>query len=102
MQTNMSAEISTPNAAPKPSSLHIEDNQDDGKISNIQHGDTALALFATGDELRSVDAAELKRLERKIDWAILPCLSVCYAFYYVRISFNPTDQHESLGSSLIS
>ncbi|RAH74187.1 putative MFS allantoate transporter [Aspergillus aculeatinus CBS 121060] len=79
----MSAEISTPNAAPKPSSLHIEDNEDDGKISKIQHGDTALALFATGDELLSVDTAELKRLERKIDWAILPCLSVCYAFYYI-------------------
>ncbi|RAL15950.1 MFS general substrate transporter [Aspergillus homomorphus CBS 101889] len=76
----MSAETSTANAAVKRSSLHIEDVEHPSKI---QHGDTALALFATGDGLDSANAQELKRLERKIDWAILPCLSVCYAFYYI-------------------
>ncbi|KAK4053252.1 DNA-directed DNA polymerase gamma mip1 [Microbotryomycetes sp. JL221] len=31
----------------------------------------------------AIDEAEEKRLVRKIDWIVLPCLAVCYAFYYV-------------------
>ncbi|KAJ7623484.1 MFS general substrate transporter [Roridomyces roridus] len=30
-----------------------------------------------------LDQAEVKRIERKIEWLILPALSVCYMFYYV-------------------
>lgn len=65
--------------APKRSPSHVEDIQHPSKVS---HGDTALALLADG-ELQSAEPIELKRLVRKIDWTILPFLSVCYAFYYV-------------------
>lgn len=48
-------------------------------------GDTALALFDNVDQLNEiVDPIEERRLVRKIDWLILPCLVVCYTFYYVR------------------
>ncbi|KAJ7493418.1 MFS general substrate transporter [Mycena galericulata] len=30
-----------------------------------------------------LDAKEVQRIERKIDWLVLPALSVCYMFYYV-------------------
>ncbi|KAG7087313.1 hypothetical protein E1B28_013290 [Marasmius oreades] len=30
-----------------------------------------------------IDPAVEKKLVRKVDWSILPCLSVCYAFYYI-------------------
>ncbi|PWY85997.1 MFS allantoate transporter [Aspergillus heteromorphus CBS 117.55] len=65
---------------PKRPPLHLEDIQHPTKVS---HGDTALALFADGIELESVEPTELKRLVRKIDWNILPFLSICYAFYYI-------------------
>lgn len=46
-------------------------------------GDTALALFDNVEQLHEVvDPVEEKKLIRKIDKAILPCLAVCYAFYY--------------------
>jgi hypothetical protein len=49
-------------------------------------GDTALALFDNVDQLNEiVDPIEERRLVRKIDWLILPCLVVCYTFYYVRL-----------------
>jgi hypothetical protein len=36
------------------------------------------------DEIHeTIDLAEEKRLVRKIDWIILPSLSVCYIFFYV-------------------
>ena len=37
---------------------------------------------------------EEKRLVRKIDWIILPCLAVCYVFFYV--SREPFYVHETL------
>ncbi|PYI04089.1 MFS allantoate transporter [Aspergillus sclerotiicarbonarius CBS 121057] len=64
--------------APKRSPSHVEDIHP----SKVSHGDTALALLADG-ELQSAEPVELKRLVRKIDWTILPFLSVCYAFYYI-------------------
>ncbi|PYH47371.1 MFS allantoate transporter [Aspergillus saccharolyticus JOP 1030-1] len=76
----MSMERPPPNTASKRTSAHVENIPDPRKV---QDGDTALALVAADDDLQSVAAEELKRLERKIDWAILPCLSVCYAFYYI-------------------
>lgn len=71
-----------PEDAHKRSPSHVEDIHHPGKVS---HGDTALALLADGGELESAEPEELKKLVRKIDWVILPFLSVCYAFYYVSV-----------------
>ena len=47
-------------------------------------GDTALALFADPDDLHEViSPADEARLQRKIDFMILPYLAVCYAFFYI-------------------
>lgn len=55
------------------------------KSLNQEDGDTALALFDNAEQLNEiVDPIEERRLVRKIDWLILPCLVVCYTFYYVR------------------
>lgn len=71
----------------KLSTAHVEDSQH--TIPEKTHnGDTALALFAHGDgQNEPIDPAEDKRLVRKIDWMILPFLSICYAFYYVSILY---------------
>lgn len=43
-----------------------------------------MALFSNPEEMdESFDVAEERRLVRKIDWMILPYLSVCYAFFYI-------------------
>ena len=43
-----------------------------------------MGLFQTPTELHEpVSAKELRRLERKIDFTILPYLAVCYAFFYI-------------------
>ncbi|KAH8812797.1 MFS allantoate transporter-like protein [Xylogone sp. PMI_703] len=53
-------------------------------IVNQTDGDTALALFENVEQLNEVvDTLEEKKLVRKIDLLILPCLIVCYTFYYV-------------------
>lgn len=50
----------------------------------LPEGDTALALFQDTEQLHeAIDPIEEKKLIRKIDKVILPCLAVCYAFYYV-------------------
>ncbi|KAI4248754.1 MAG: hypothetical protein LQ352_005818 [Teloschistes flavicans] len=47
-------------------------------------GDTAMAIFSTPDEVHEpIDPDEARRLERKIDFMILPYLAVCYAFFYI-------------------
>ncbi|OJD36355.1 mfs allantoate transporter [Diplodia corticola] len=47
-------------------------------------GDTAAALFREPGEIHEPhDPDEEKRLVRKIDYMILPYLSVCYAFFYI-------------------
>lgn len=52
--------------------------------SKTQDGDVALALFADADDLHEpVDAAEEKKLIRKVDWTILPLIAVNYAFFYI-------------------
>ena len=67
---------------------HIEDAT---TLKENKSGDTALALFKDAKELHEpVDPIEEKRLIRKVDWMILPCLSVCYIFFYV--SSNPAPQ----------
>jgi hypothetical protein len=52
--------------------------------SKAADGDTALALFSNPDELHEViSPADEARLQRKIDFMILPYLAVCYAFFYI-------------------
>jgi hypothetical protein len=48
---------------------HVEDASIKGFLDEIQE---------------PIDPVEEKRLVRKIDWIILPSLSVCYIFFYVR------------------
>lgn len=69
------------------SSEHVEDAEQPTQPEKFgHHGDTALALFAQGNaQYEAIDPAEDKKLVRKIDWMIIPLLSVCYAFYYVRL-----------------
>jgi len=75
----------------KPQTIHTEGmSQDDPshhrkwKISRSGDGDVAMGLFQTPSELHEpVSAKELRRLERKIDFTILPYLAVCYAFFYI-------------------
>lgn len=71
----------------KASTAHVEDSRKSHTIPEKTHnGDTALALFAHGDgQHEPIDPEENKRLVRRIDWIILPFLSICYAFYYVSI-----------------
>lgn len=52
--------------------------------SKAADGDTALALFSSPDELHEIiSPADEARLQRKIDFMILPYLAVCYAFFYI-------------------
>jgi hypothetical protein len=55
-----------------------------GNKQSVDHvEDTSPKEFL--DEIQEpIDPAEEKRLVRKIDWIILPSLSVCYIFFYVR------------------
>lgn len=56
----------------------------DWKTSHSGDGDTAMALFDTPDQVdEPIDPKERRRLERKIDFMILPYLAVCYAFFYI-------------------
>lgn len=69
---------------PNPPVDYIEDATNP-RISDNKTADAALALFNDPKEIHAfVDPAEEKRLIRKIDLMILPCLSVCYVFFYVR------------------
>lgn len=50
------------------------------KVSRVGDGDTAMALFDTPDQVNEVvDPKERRRLERKIDFMILPYLAVSVA-----------------------
>ncbi|KAE9371729.1 MFS general substrate transporter [Stipitochalara longipes BDJ] len=54
------------------------------KVSATGGGDTAMALFNSPTDIReAIDPEEERKLVRKIDWMILPYLSVCYAFFYI-------------------
>jgi hypothetical protein len=55
------------------------------------YGDTALALFSNLDELRErISPAPQRALQRKIDFMTLPCLAVCYAFFYINKTARAT------------
>lgn len=59
------------------------------KSLKANDGDTALALFDNVEQLHEVvDPVAEKKLVRKIDLAILPCLAVCYTFYYASSSLH--------------
>jgi hypothetical protein len=59
------------------------------KVSATGGGDTAMALFNSPTDVReTIDPDEERKLVRKIDWMILPYLSVCYAFFYVSLLFH--------------
>ncbi|OGE54431.1 hypothetical protein PENARI_c006G10224 [Penicillium arizonense] len=50
---------------------------------SVDHVEDA-SLKGFSDEIQEpIDPAEEKRLVRKIDWIILPSLSVCYIFFYI-------------------
>lgn len=72
----------------KPSKQHPESvraasaNQQTWKDSHIRDADTAVALF-TDESNETIDPQEMRILERKIDFMILPYLAVCYAFFYI-------------------
>lgn len=54
------------------------------KVSKAGDGDVAMALFDSPDEMHEpIDPKEEARVVRKIDFMILPYLSVCYMFFYI-------------------
>jgi hypothetical protein len=68
---------------------HRENTEDNNryskwKLSKKGHGDVALALFGSPDEVHEpIEPDEEKKLVRKVDLMILPYLAVCYAFFYI-------------------
>ncbi|KAK1515912.1 uncharacterized protein CCOS01_13110 [Colletotrichum costaricense] len=71
----------------KPSAAEFEtmEEGDPHKFKLSKTGaDVALALFDNvGDVHGSIDPEEERRLVRKVDWMILPYISVCYVFFYI-------------------
>lgn len=68
-----------------PSTIHQEGNGGSSTkwtSSNPPGGDTAQALFNDASTEPYTEAEE-RRLVRKVDLRILPCLAVCYAFFYI-------------------
>ncbi|KAK7547080.1 putative MFS allantoate transporter [Phyllosticta paracitricarpa] len=56
----------------------------DGKPPLVTDGDAAMAIIRDTEAMHDpIDAAEEKRLVRKIDLRILPYIAVCYAFFYI-------------------
>jgi len=71
------------------------------KVSATGGGDTAMALFNSPTDVReAIDPEEERKLVRKIDWMILPYLSVCYAFFYVSVPGLIYYQHSCVSTSL--
>lgn len=73
----------------KPSAIYTETLSPQSTLPKLQadrtgDGDTALALFADPSELHAaISPEEERKLQRKIDFMILPYLAVCYAFFYI-------------------
>lgn len=78
--------------AETPTIIHEETSQDDATKWNMEKptdGDTAMALFSDPTDLHEdVDPAVLRKLLWKIDFMVLPYLSVCYAFFYIDKVFD--------------
>ncbi|KAF5484599.1 putative transporter [Colletotrichum siamense] len=71
----------------KPSAAQLENVEEADlqkfKLSKIG-GDVALALFDNVGGIHDpIDPEEDRKLVRKVDWMILPYISVCYAFFYI-------------------
>ncbi|KAL4866583.1 hypothetical protein BDV12DRAFT_199060 [Aspergillus spectabilis] len=71
--------------AMQPHSSHSEAVEKVSKWNTAAHEhDTAMALFDSTDDLQEpLDPQEAKRLLRKIDMFIMPCLLICFAFFYI-------------------
>lgn len=52
-------------------------------ITSQGGGDTALALFDPSQPDEPLTTSQAQRLDRKIDWVILPYIAVAYAFFYI-------------------
>lgn len=56
------------------------------KLSKTGKGDTAMGLFDNPDDVEEFEQAteeELRKLNRKIDWAILPYITLTYSIFYI-------------------
>lgn len=74
----------------KPSAAQLE-NVEEADLQKFKlsktGGDVALALFDNVGGIHDpIDPEEDRKLVRKVDWMILPYISVCYAFFYVSLS----------------
>jgi hypothetical protein len=50
----------------------------------IHEHDTAMALFDSTDDLhQELHHQEIRRLRRRVDFLIMPCLLICFAFFYI-------------------
>lgn len=81
-----SADKTGPKDTEEASVTHRETNREPSKwkVSKTGDGDAAMALFSDPNEVHEpIDPKEEKKLIRKIDFMILPYLSVCYAFFYI-------------------
>lgn len=76
-----------PNTTERPTVEHeetIEETATKWNEAKPADGDTAMALFNDPTDLHEdVDPTEMRKLIWKIDFMILPYLSVCYAFFYI-------------------
>lgn len=73
----------------KPSAAQLENIEAELQKFKLSKtgGDVALALFDNeGGIHEPVGPDEDRKLLRKVDWMILPYISVCYAFFYVSLS----------------
>ncbi|KAK2752644.1 MFS allantoate transporter [Colletotrichum kahawae] len=71
----------------KPSAAQLE-NIEEADLQKFKlsksGGDVALAPFDNVGEIHDpIDPDEDRKLVRKVDWMILPYISVCYAFFYI-------------------
>ncbi|KAF4820696.1 putative transporter [Colletotrichum siamense] len=71
----------------KPSAAQVENIEEadlqEFKLSE-SGGDVALALFNNVGGIHDpINPEEDRKLVRKVDWMILPYISVCYAFFYI-------------------
>jgi hypothetical protein len=83
----MATKSSQSNVPFKPAATHVEGADIPTNTGKIHNGDAALALFENLEDMHETfKPGEEKKLVRKIDLMILPFLSVCYAFYYVRLA----------------
>ncbi|KAL9595653.1 MAG: hypothetical protein Q9219_006321, partial [cf. Caloplaca sp. 3 TL-2023] len=114
-----SSPLSNHDSDEKPSIVHEEalpSKRRGWKVSRAGDGDTAMALFDELDEVHEpVDPKELRRLERKIDFMILPYLAVSVTMplsevsrfqhlhvgYCLRVLYPHQDSHNTLGFFLM-